>query len=65
MTENEMIGWHHQFSGHEFEKTPGDSEGKESLMCFSSWGHKKSDTSWQLNTNNSSASQLIFIHPLI
>ena len=27
MTENEMVGWHHWLSGHEFEQTPGDSEG--------------------------------------
>ena len=26
MTENEMVGWHHQLNGHEFEQTPGDSE---------------------------------------
>jgi len=24
-----MIQWHHQLNGHEFEKTPGDSEGHE------------------------------------
>ena len=24
-----MIGWHHSFSGHEFEQTQGDSEGQE------------------------------------
>ena len=26
-TEDEMVGWHHQFYGHEFEQTPGDGEG--------------------------------------
>ena len=26
-TEDEMVGWHHWLSGHEFEQTPGDSEG--------------------------------------
>ena len=25
MTENETVGWHYQFNGHEFEETPGDS----------------------------------------
>ena len=44
MTENEMVGWHHQFNGHEFEQTQGDSEGQGSLACCSSWGHKESDT---------------------
>ena len=27
MTEDEMVGWRHQLSGHEFEQTPGDGEG--------------------------------------
>ena len=27
MTEDKMVGWHHQLNGHEFEQTPGDSEG--------------------------------------
>ena len=34
-TEDEMVGWHHQHSGHEFEQTPGDSEGQGSLACGS------------------------------
>ena len=37
MTENEMVGWHHQFNGHEFEQTPGDGEGQGSLACCSPW----------------------------
>ena len=28
MTEDEMIGWHHQLNGHEFEQILGDSEGQ-------------------------------------
>ena len=43
-TENEMAGWHHGLSGHEFEQTPGDGEGQGSLVCCSSWGHKEPDT---------------------
>ena len=35
MTEDEMVGWHHQLNGHEFEQTPGDSEGQGSLTCCS------------------------------
>ena len=35
MTEDEMIGWHPQFNGHEFEQTLEDSEGQGSLVCFS------------------------------
>ena len=29
-TENEMVGWHHQLDGCEFEQAPGDSEGQGS-----------------------------------
>ena len=38
--QDEMIGWYCPFSGHEFEQTPGDSEGQGSLACCSPWGHK-------------------------
>ena len=40
MTEDEVVGWHHCFNGHEFEQTPGDSDRQESLVCCSSWGHR-------------------------
>ena len=40
-TEDEMIGWHHQLSGHEFEQAPGDSEGQGSLMCCLSMGSQR------------------------
>ena len=52
MTEDEMVGWHHQLDGHEFELTPGDSEGEGSLECCSPWGHKESDMTEWLNTTN-------------
>ena len=39
MTEAEMVGWHHQLNEHEFEQTPGDSEGQGKLACCSSWSH--------------------------
>ena len=32
---------HHWFNGHEFEQTPGDSEGQGSLACCSPWDHKE------------------------
>ena len=28
MTEDEMVGWHHQLNGHEFEQTPGAGDGQ-------------------------------------
>jgi len=49
-----MVGWHYQLNGYEFEQTPRDSEGQESLACCSSWGHKVSDMTEQLNNKNKS-----------
>ena len=43
MTEDEMVGWHHQLNGHEFEQTLGVSEGQRSLVCYSPWGRKELD----------------------
>ena len=43
MTEDEMAGWHCQLIGHEFEETPGDSEGQGSL-CAAVHGVTKSQT---------------------
>ena len=40
MTEDEMVGWHHLLNGHEFEQTPGDSDGQGSLECYSPWDHR-------------------------
>ena len=48
-TEDEMVGWHHQLNGHEFEQTPGDDEGQGSLVCCSPWGCKESDVTERLN----------------
>ena len=39
-TEDQMTGWHHWLSGHEFEQAPGVDDGQGSLTCCSSWGHK-------------------------
>ena len=44
MTEDEMVEWHHQFNGHEFEQTLGDCEGQGSLKCCSPWGLKEFST---------------------
>ena len=40
--EDERLGQHHQLYGHEFEQTPGDSEGQGSLACCSPRGHRVS-----------------------
>ena len=41
-----------QLNGHDFEQTPGDSEGQGSLACCSPWGHKESDTTYGLNNSH-------------
>ena len=46
---DEMVGWHHQLNGHEFEQAPGVGDGKGSLECCSPWGCKESDITDQLN----------------
>ena len=51
MTEGEMVGWHHQLYGHEFEQAPGVGDGQGSVMCCSPQGRKESDTTEWLNSN--------------
>ena len=41
MAEDEMVGWHHQLNGLEFEQHLEDSEGHRSLACCSPWGPKE------------------------
>ena len=48
MTEDEMVGWHHQLGGHEFKQVRGAGGGQGRLVCCSPWGHKESDTTEQL-----------------
>ena len=49
MTENEMVGCHHQLDGHEFEQALRVGHGQGSLACCSPWGRKESDMTEQLN----------------
>ena len=51
-TEDEMVVWHHQLNGYEFEQTLGDREGQETLACCSPWGHNESDMTERLDSNN-------------
>ena len=44
MTQDEVVGWHHQLDGHEFEQAPRVNDGERSLVCCSPWGRKESDT---------------------
>jgi len=49
MTENEMVGWHHQLNGHGLVWALGVGDGQGGLACCGSWDHKELDTAEQLN----------------
>ena len=51
MTEDEMVGWHHWFNGHELGQTLRDGEGQGGLERCSPWGHKESDMTEWLNNS--------------
>ena len=48
---DEMVAWHHQLNGHEFEQTLVGYEGPRRLTCCNPWDCKESDTTCQLNNN--------------
>ena len=49
MIEDEMVGWHHQLDGQEFEQALGVGDGQGSLACCSLWGCKESNITEWLN----------------
>ena len=49
MTEDEMVGWHHQLNGYEFEQALGVGDGQGRLVCCSPLGHKELGMTGQLN----------------
>ena len=59
MTEDAIVGWHHRLNGHKFEQTLGDIEGQGSLVCCSSWSHKRSDMTERLNKKTT-----VYCHPV-
>ena len=71
MTEDEMVGWHHQFNGHEFKQTPEDGEGQGSLaMDCSTPGSPSFTISGSLLRHMSielmmPSNHLILSHPLL
>ena len=42
--QDEIVGWHHQLNGHEFEQAPGVGDGQGGLVCCSPWSYKERDT---------------------
>ena len=49
MTADDMVVWHHQLHGHEFEQAPGVGDGQGGLACCYSWGSEESDMTERLN----------------
>ena len=49
--QDEMVGWHHQLDGHEFEQALGDGEGQGSLACYRPWITKSQTRliNWKMN----------------
>ena len=60
-TEDEMVVWHHQLDGHEFEQTPGVGDGQVSLTCCSPWVCKELDMTERLNWTEPLHEQIISI----
>ena len=58
ITEDEVVGWHQWFNGHESEQAPGDGAGQGSVACCSLWSLKESDKTERLNNNSSPVRKL-------
>ena len=63
VTEDEMVGWHHQFNWHELGQTLGDGEGQGRLLCCHPWGCKESDMTGGLNNNKIETSRILVPWP--
>ena len=50
-TEDEIVGWHHQLDGHEFELALGVGDGQGALGCCSLWGHRVGHN-WETELTN-------------
>ena len=57
--EDEMLRWHHQLDGHEFEQAPGFGDKQGSLACCSPQGRKESDMIEWLNWTELSHKPLV------
>ena len=65
MTEDEMVWWHHQLDGHEFEQAPGVGDGQGNLVCCSPWGCKVghdwvTQLKWRAQLSADSELQLLY-----
>ena len=60
-TEDEMAGLHHRLNGHGFGWAPGVGDGQGGLACCSSWGHKESDMTEQLNWRKQAGGRVLIV----
>ena len=51
LTEDEMVGWHHQLDGHEFGQALGVGDGQGGLECCSPWGPQIVRHDWVTEVN--------------
>ena len=63
-TEEEMVGWHHQLDGHEFEQALGVGHGQGIQACCGPWGHKESDMTEPLNWTEKQKDAIFLRNPL-
>ena len=61
ITENEVVGWHHQLNGHEFEQAPEVVDKQGNLACCSPWGCKELDMTEQLNRTEYKLNEIIVL----
>ena len=60
--EDEIVGWHHQLDGHDFEQALGVGDGQGSLVCCMQ--SMRSDTTEQLNRTIVGVTSKLFIYSL-
>ena len=65
ITEDKMVGWHHQLDGHEFEQALGVGDGQGSLAGCIPWGHKELDMTERLNWTELRISQNLFYQKFV
>ena len=58
--ECDMVGWHQQLDGHEFEQASGVGDGQGSLACCSPWGRKELDTTEQLSWRSNTLEEIMY-----
>ena len=61
ITEDEMIGWHHQLNGHEFEQALGDREGQGKPGMLQSMGLQRVAHDWMTKQQFRSYKELLQI----